>query len=198
MATEHKNKHAETKAAEHKTEKKGFKAKPMYIAAAAIVAVIVLVGIYFAIGNVSARAVAVGDTIQVNYTGTFTNGTVFDASSLHGQPLRFVVGAGQVIPGFDQGVVGMKLNQQKTLTIPPSMGYGEINASLIFSVPLSVFGNQTVQKGMVVTRTSNGQQAQGIVDAVNATNATINFNPPLAGQTLIFKIQVVGIKAGSG
>lgn len=66
-----------------------------------------------------------GDTVSVLYTGTLDNGTVFDASSLHGnQPFSFLLGAGQVIQGWDLGVVGMKVGGKRELTIPPALAYG--------------------------------------------------------------------------
>jgi FKBP-type peptidyl-prolyl cis-trans isomerase len=66
-----------------------------------------------------------GDTVFVLYTGTLDNGTVFDASSLHGNvPFSFTLGAGQVIQGWDLGVVGMKVGGTRELTIPPNLAYG--------------------------------------------------------------------------
>lgn len=86
-----------------------------------------------------------GDSLTVNYTGTFENGTKFDSSLNPGrEPFVFTVGAGQVIKGWDQGMVGMKVGEQRKLTIPPELGYGESgipgaipgNATLIFVVDL--------------------------------------------------------------
>ena len=84
-----------------------------------------------------------GDTVTVNYVGTLTNGSKFDSSIDRGQPFTFVLGAGQVIAGFDQGVVGMKVGGKRKLTIPPSLGYGidphgaiPGNSTLIFEVDL--------------------------------------------------------------
>lgn len=85
-----------------------------------------------------------GDTVSVLYTGTLDNGTVFDASSLHGnQPFSFTLGEQQVIAGWDQGLVGMKVGGTRQLTIPPSLGYGAQgsgpippNATLHFKVQL--------------------------------------------------------------
>lgn len=159
-----------------------------------VVIIALLAVIYFKISGASAETVAVGDTIQVYYTGSYTNGTVFN-SNVGESPFNFTVGANQVIEGFDQGVIGMKLNQTKTITIPPSQAYGEENSSLIVSVPLKDFGNQTLKVGQSITeKTPEGQEFQGVVMALNSTNATINFNPPLAGKTLIFQIRVVGIQ----
>ena len=90
-----------------------------------------------------------GDTVSVNYTGRLENGTVFDSNvdpkfGHPGQPLEFTVGAGQMIPGFDKGVLGMKIGEKKTLTLPPEEAYGAAgrpplipaNATLIFDVEL--------------------------------------------------------------
>ncbi|MFA5009411.1 MAG: FKBP-type peptidyl-prolyl cis-trans isomerase [Candidatus Paceibacterota bacterium] len=86
-----------------------------------------------------------GDTLTVNYTGTLIDGTKFDSSLNPGrEPFVFTVGAGQVIQGWDQGLIGMKQGEQRKLTIPPEMGYGASgaggiippNATLIFVVDL--------------------------------------------------------------
>ncbi len=67
---------------------------------------------------------AAGDTVTLNYTGTLADGTVFDSSASHGQPFSFVLGAGQVIPGWDKGILGMKVGESRTLVIPPADAYG--------------------------------------------------------------------------
>ena len=88
-----------------------------------------------------------GDTLVMNYTGKLTNGTVFDSNIdpkfNHVQPFEFTLGAGQVIKGWDEGLVGMKVGEKKTLTIPPEKGYGAqavgsipANSTLIFDVEL--------------------------------------------------------------
>ena len=66
----------------------------------------------------------VGDTVTVQYIGTFTNGTKFDSSYDRGTPYVFQVGAGRVIAGWDQGVPGMKVGGKRRLTIPPNLAYG--------------------------------------------------------------------------
>jgi len=85
------------------------------------------------------------DTVSVQYTGKLTDGTKFDSSYDHGgQPFSFTVGAGEVIEGWDQGLIGMKIREKRTLTIPPDLGYGATgaggvippNATLIFDIEL--------------------------------------------------------------
>ena len=175
-------------------DQKSILGNKLYLSIILIIAAAAIIGIYMATNNTS-PIVANGDTVDVFYTGTFTNGTVFD-SNVGGQPLQFTVGSGQVIPGFDQAVLGMKLKESKTVTIPANDAYGPVNPSLIVEVPLSKFGNQSsqIKIGSVVTQQStSGQPIQGIVTNINGGNATIDFNPPLAGKTLIFNITVENI-----
>ena len=89
------------------------------------------------------REVKSGDTVSVHYAGTLQNGTEFDNSKKRGQPFEFTVGAGQVIKGWDEGLVGMKVGGQRILVIPPDMAYGEKgvgpipgNSTLVFSIEL--------------------------------------------------------------
>lgn len=84
-----------------------------------------------------------GDTVSVHYTGWLADGTKFESSLDSGQPIQFALGQGQVIPGWDQGVTGMKVGEKRRLIIPPDMAYGESgsgpippNSVLIFDVEL--------------------------------------------------------------
>ena len=91
----------------------------------------------------SGSAVKKGDTVEINYVGTLANGTKFDASADHGGPFTTQIGVGQVIKGWDEGIIGMKIGGKRKLVIPPSLGYGNqavgsipANSTLIFQVEL--------------------------------------------------------------
>lgn len=168
-------------------------AKPLYLLVAAALVVCLVGLLYFEMGNASASTVAAGDGIEVYYTGTLANGTVFD-SNVGGTAFNFTVGANEVIPGFDQGVIGMKLNENRTITIPANEAYGQVNPALIVTAPLAEFTNRTAFKGEIVTGIVDNQTRRGTVIAVNTVAATVNFNSPLAGQTLIFNVKVVAIR----
>ncbi|MGC8478758.1 MAG: FKBP-type peptidyl-prolyl cis-trans isomerase [Candidatus Micrarchaeia archaeon] len=170
-----------------KEKRQAYGRRNAYIAA---IAVAIIAAAAFAFYILDVPTVVAGDTVSVYYTGSFTNGTVF-STNVGGTPFNFTVGANQVISGFQNAVIGMKVGESKTVEIPPSEGYGYVNQSRIIVVPISVFRNNTPKVGEVITTITG---SQGEIEAINATNATINFNSPLAGKTLVFNIKVLSIK----
>ena len=136
-----------------------------------------------------------GNKVKVDYTGTFDDGTVFDASDKHGQPLEFEAGSGQVIKGFDDAVMGMKEGEEKKIVIPAKEAYGEVKAELNKKVPRKQLPqDQEPKVGMILAvGLPNGQQFPAQITAVTKEDVTINLNHPLAGKVLKFKIKVVEI-----
>ena len=136
-----------------------------------------------------------GDKVRVDYTGTFDDGTVFDASEKQGQPLEFEVGSGQVIKGFDDAVVGMKKGEEKKIVIPAKEAYGEVRAELHKKVPRQQLPqDQEPKVGMILAvGLPNGQQFPARIVAVTKDDVTIDLNHPLAGKRLHFKIKVVNV-----
>jgi peptidylprolyl isomerase len=134
-----------------------------------------------------------GDNVAVHYKGTLTDGTVFDSSEGR-EPLEFQVGSGMVIAGFDSGVTGMAIGEKKTVHIPVDEAYGPATEEMIFTfnrldipddIPLEVGGTLNMH---------NGQESMPvIVREVSATSVIFDGNHPLAGQDLIFEIELVAI-----
>jgi len=140
------------------------------------------------------RTVQNGDNISVNYRGTFEDGTQFDSSYDRGQTLDFKVWAGQMIPGFDSGVVGMKVWEKKNLVLSPAEAYGEYDETKKQIVPkkdlvsftaawytLDVWEELPTQYGNLK-----------IIDA-DEENVTLDLNNPMAGKTLNFEVELVSI-----
>ncbi len=139
--------------------------------------------------------VQIGDLVTVEYVGKLDDGTIFDSSEKHGQPLKFKAGEGQVIKGFDKGVLGMSVGQEKVLDIPPEEGYGERNEQLKQEVPKEALGDEVepkVGQGLIANL-PNGQKVPAEVVAVNEKTITIDLNHPLAGKTLHFAVKLVDI-----
>ena len=140
-----------------------------------------------------------GDLIKVEYEGKLENGTVFDASKLHDAPLQFEAGSGQMIKGFDDAVLGMKVGEEKEVTLQPAEAYGQINPSLLKKVPQSQLPlGQKIEKGMVLDiGLPTGQKIPARVVEVTLNDITIDLNHPLAGKVLKFKIKVVAIQGSA-
>lgn len=136
-----------------------------------------------------------GDKVTLEYTGTLEDGTVFDSSEKHKTPLEFEVGSGQVIPGFDKAVTGMKKGEEKKFTLKPSEAYGERNPELTHVVPRNQLPkDHEPKKGMMLAvGTPDGRQIPATITEVKDGNVTLDMNHPLAGKALTFKIKVVGI-----
>ena len=146
--------------------------------------------------DVSGKIVEVGDTVKVEYRGEFLDGKVFDSSESHGQPLEFVAGMGRMIKGFDEAVVGMRLGQEKTVTLAPSQAYGFVDESKIVEIPKENIevGWDELQEG---TPISSPEAGNGIVLEKKENSVVVDFNHPLAGKTLVFWIKVVELEKGS-
>ena len=133
-----------------------------------------------------------GDTVRVHYTGRLDDGQVFDSSE-GGDPLEFRVGAGEVIPGFDDAVRGMEVGDRKRVEIPPAEGYGERREQLIAQVPReSMELESPPEAGMsLLMQLPDGNQIPVTVTDVNDDQVTLDANHPLAGQKLTFDVELV-------
>ena len=133
-----------------------------------------------------------GSKVQVHYTGTLNDGTVFDSSEGR-EPLEFTIGEGQIIPGFENGIKEMKLNQEKTIKIKSENAYGERNNQLIISISRDKFPKEIEVNGRLALKGSQGQNIPAVIKEINDNDVKIDLNHPLAGKELTFKVKVVGI-----
>ena len=135
-----------------------------------------------------------GDTVHVHYTGRLDDGTVFDSSEGR-DPLSFTVGAGQVIPGFDEAVAGMAPGDSKTVRINPGDGYGDRRDDLVLEVPKEQLPEGLEPElGMeLALRGEDGRQLPVRVAGVGDEVITLDANHPLAGQPLTFDLTVVEV-----
>jgi len=135
------------------------------------------------------------DRIKAQYTGTLQDGTIFDKSKEE-EPLEFTVGSGQIIPGFDKAVEGMKLNEEKKVTLKPEDAYGKRDETAIREFPKnSLPENFKPEKGMVIRlQDQTGRAIPGTVTDITENNITVDLNHPLAGKDLTFDIKVIGIE----
>ncbi len=135
-----------------------------------------------------------GDSVKIHYTGTLENGETFD-SSRGREPFEFTLGAGQVIPGFDDAVTGMGIGETKTETISADRAYGSHRDEMIIKV-----SKEQIPEGVnpevgnrLAMQTRDGQQVPVEVTDVTDEGLTLDANHPLAGKDLTFEIELVAI-----
>ena len=135
-----------------------------------------------------------GNTVKVHYTGKLDDGTVFD-SSIDRDPLQFTLGDGQMIPGFEQAIDGMSLNESKTVTIPMDQAYGPHREERVNEIERNQFPeNMQLEIGQQLQiRQDDGQPFLVSVTDVSESSVTLDANHPLAGKDLTFDIQLVEI-----
>ncbi|SDX82131.1 FKBP-type peptidyl-prolyl cis-trans isomerase [Flavobacterium degerlachei] len=134
------------------------------------------------------------NTVKVHYTGKLSDGQVFDSSEGK-EPLEFTLGQGRLIPGFEKGLINMKLNEKKTITIASDEAYGAVREDLIQEVAKSELPQEiTPEVGMgLVSKSPDGQEMNLLVAEVREESIVLDGNHPLAGKDLTFDLEVVGI-----
>jgi len=135
-----------------------------------------------------------GDTIRIHYEGKLEDGKIFD-NSKERQPLEFIVGNGDVMPGIEKGVIGMETGDTKTIEIPPEEAFGLWRKDLVIEVPKSDLPDQmTPTLGRrIQMRQPDGGHINLIITDVNEDTITLDANHPLAGHTLTFDLELVEI-----
>ncbi len=135
-----------------------------------------------------------GDKIKVHYTGKLEDGKVFD-SSREREPFEFTVGSGNVIPGFETGVVGMEVGQEKSITVKSDEGYGQRRDELVAEVTKDVFPEDIKPEigQQLQMEQANGEPINVVISKVDGDKVTLDANHPLAGKTLVFDVELLAI-----
>jgi peptidylprolyl isomerase len=176
----------------------GLNRKNLMIVGGVIALVALIVIVVFILPN--PVVAAKGETVSVYYTLMLEDGTIFD-TNMNSTPLAFTVGSAGIIPGFSTAIVGMKVNQEKTVDIPSDQAYGPYRSDRIHVVnrtgPLA---NQTFTVGEYYTLHSSVDNSNSMIRVLNVTptTVTVDENSPLAGQNLTFTVQLVSLKKGAG
>ena len=141
------------------------------------------------------KKIQVGDTVIVNYTGRLEDGTIFDSSLNEGrEPLTSTLGQGQLISGFEEGLIDMIVGETKTIEIEPENAYGNYQEEMI-----TIVAKNQVPETIQVGETLQGNTPNGpiIVKVVEVTDdsVTLDANHPLAGKKLIFDLEVVSVQS---
>tara|TARA_B100000900_G_C20165880_1_gene547827 strand:- start:72 stop:497 length:426 start_codon:yes stop_codon:yes gene_type:complete len=137
--------------------------------------------------------VKTGNTIKVNYTGKFEDGTVFDTSLTEGrEPLETILGQGNLIPGFEKGLLGMNEGENKTIEIEPTEAYGEYLDGLVNVVPPTQMP-EGVKVGDVLQSSGERGTINVTVKEITEQGVKIDANHPLAGKKLIFDVEVLEV-----
>ena len=135
-----------------------------------------------------------GDTVRIHYTGTLKDGSTFDSSQGR-DPLEFVVGSGQIIPGLDKAIPGMTVGDKKTVDVPADEAYGQADPNARQAVPRAEIPEDLpLEIGTPLqVQTPQGQVLQVTVAEVTDEHVTLDANHPLAGKDLTFAIELVAI-----
>jgi peptidylprolyl isomerase len=132
-----------------------------------------------------------GSKVKVHYTGKFEDNNVFDTSS-DKEPLEFTVGEGMLIPGFENGVIGLNEGEKTTIELSADEAYGPVRDELVNEVP-----KENLPEGVQVGQMLQAQTEQGPINVtvteISETTAKVDANHPLAGKKLIFDLEVVEV-----
>lgn len=141
--------------------------------------------------------VKLGDHVKVEYEGKLDDGSVFDTSKHgdHSHPLEFRVGSGEVIAGFDNGMIGMQIGEEKTIIIEPEQAYGQHEKRLVKTFPRAMLpSNDKLEEGMeLIMQTPQGQEIPAFVTDLDEESVTLDLNHPLAGKRLHFTVTLLEI-----
>lgn len=137
--------------------------------------------------------------VRLDYTLTLDDGEIVDSSAEDG-PLEFLQGHGQIIPGLEEGLVGMTVGDEKEIVVTPDYAYGEYDPDAYELIPHDEFpGDFELEPGMALELydEETGEPSEAFVAEIRKEGVVVDFNHPLAGETLFFQVKVIGLRAAS-
>lgn len=136
----------------------------------------------------------IGDRVRVHYTGKLTDGSQFDSSAGR-DPLEFQIGSGHIIPGLERHIIGMAVGDTSTVTVPAAEAYGPRDNGAIDRLPRSAIplGVQLTLGGRLMAETEDGEPLMLTIIALDDDMVTLDANHPLAGEELVFEIELLEI-----
>jgi len=125
-----------------------------------------------------------------------TGGDLIIDSTFDKQPATFVMGDGSLLPDFEKLLLGLKVDDEKIFLLPPSEAFGEINPGSIHQIEKKQFRNMDLSEGLVVSFDGAGKQPMpGVVKKIDGEKVIVDFNHPLAGQAVTFKVRIVNVES---
>ena len=136
-----------------------------------------------------------GDRVRVHYSGTLEDGSVFSSTYEEDEPFEFTIGEKNVLSSFGNAVIGMKVGERRTISVPPEEGYGQHKKEFVFNMERSQAPAELeleVGKKLQI-RLRGGKTAVATIQAITEDSVILDANDPLAGKTLTFKIELLEI-----
>lgn len=134
-----------------------------------------------------------GKTVKVEYTGSLDDGSVFD-SNVGKEPLEFTLDSGSVIKGFNEAVKSLSVGEEKEIILQPAEAYGQPRENLIITAPRANFPAEIKIGQTLALKGPDGRQFPGNIATISESDVMIDFNHPLAGKTLHFKIKLLAME----
>ncbi|GGA70988.1 peptidyl-prolyl cis-trans isomerase [Neiella marina] len=136
-----------------------------------------------------------GAEVTMHFAIKLVDGSVADSTKVNNKPARFVVGDGNLTDSFEQCLLGLKAGDEKKFELPPEQAFGQPNPDNIHHLDRVKFGGDIVAEvgAIVAFSQPDGTEIPGIVRAVEGDSVTVDFNHPLAGQTVIFEVEILTV-----
>ncbi len=141
------------------------------------------------------QSIAADSSVLFHFSIKLEDGSVADSTALHGKPARLRMGDGSLTPSFEQCLLGLRAGESKSFTLAPEQAFGLSNPDNIYHLDRAKFGAEVEPKvgTIMIFDQPNGSELPGIIRAVEGMSVTVDFNHPLAGHTVTFEVEILGV-----